>query len=196
MPPAPSNCPPAGRSLAWPAVPPGRPVPEPVAASAVQGLQLTLVRTQLQRQTWNEIVAAEHSQGAVLHVGAQLRYLTESRHGILGAVGFAASALAEWIGWLAPMHRKHLHHILGLNRFLIRPSVRCHCLASKVLAKVLRCLPDDFRQRYCYRPARVETFCDASQHAGPCFRAANCTCIGQTVGMNCRDRAMKNRRHL
>ena len=182
----------------WPGRPSrlGRPVPEPVAGSAVQGLQLTPVWTRLQRRTWNEIVAAQHPHGAVLHVGAQLRYPTESRHGILGAVGFAASALAEWTGWLAPMRRKHLHHILGLKRFLIRPSVRCHCLASKMLAKVLRRLPDDFRQRYCNCPARVETFCDVSQHPGPCFRAANCTCIGQTVGMNCRDKAMKNRRHL
>ncbi len=177
----------------WPGRPSrlGRPVPEPVAvpaaAGAVQGLQLTLVQTQLQRRTWNEIVATEHPQGAVLHVGAQLRYLIESRHGILGAVGFAASALAlaardEWIGWSAPMRRKRLHRILGLSRFLIRPSVRCHCLASQVLGKVLRRLPDDFRQRYGYRPALVETFCDASRHAGTCFRAANFTCIGQTAG--------------
>ena len=46
------------------------------------------------RQTWNELVAAEHPHGAVLHVGAQLRYLIESEHGLLGALGFAASALA------------------------------------------------------------------------------------------------------
>jgi len=39
-------------------------------------------------------VAAEHPHGAVLHVGAQLRYLIESEHGVLGALGFAASALA------------------------------------------------------------------------------------------------------
>ena len=36
------------------------------------------------------------------------------------------------------MRRKRLHRILGLSRFLIRPSVRCRCLASKVLGKVLR----------------------------------------------------------
>lgn len=177
----------------WPGRPArlGRPVPQPVAvpasAGAVQGLRLTLVQTQLQRRTWNEIVASEHPQGAVLHVGAQLRYLIESHHGILGAVGFAASALAlaardEWIGWQAPMRRKRLHRIVGLSRFLIRPSVRCRYLASKVLGAVLRRLPDDFRQRYGYRPALVESFVDSSQHAGTCFRAANFTCIGQTAG--------------
>ncbi len=61
---------------------------------AVAGLRLSLVSSPQQRQTWNELVAAEHPHGAVLHVGAQLRYLIESEHGVLGALGFAASALA------------------------------------------------------------------------------------------------------
>ena len=169
----------------------GQPVPAPqavpAAVGAVAGLQLTLVTTPPQRQTWNELVAGEHPQGAVIHVGAQLRYLIESEHGVLGAIGFAASALAvaardEWIGWDAERRRKRLHRVLGLSRFLIRPSVRCHLLASKVLGMVLRRLPEDFRQRYGYRPALLETYCDPQQHAGTCFRAANWTCVGQTAG--------------
>ena len=157
------------------------------AVGAVAGLQLTLVTTPPQRQTWNELVAGEHPQGAVIHVGAQLRYLIESEHGVLGAIGSAASALAvaardEWIGWDAERRRKRLHRVLGLSRFLIRPSVRCHLLASKVLGMALRRLPADFQQRYGYRPALLETYCDPQQHAGTCFRATNWTCVGQTAG--------------
>ena len=49
-------------------------------------------------------MAREHPQGAARHVGAQVRYLILSRHGCLGAFGFAASALMlaardRWIGW-------------------------------------------------------------------------------------------------
>ena len=169
----------------------GQPVPPPQAvppaAGAVAGLKLTLVTSPQQRRTWNELVASEHPQGAVLHVGAQLRYLIESEHGLLGALGFAAAALAvaardEWIGWDAQLRRKRLHRVLGLSRFLIRPSVRCHLLASKVLGMVRRRLPEDFLQRYGYRPALLETYCDPQQHAGTCFRAANWTCVGQTGG--------------
>ena len=148
---------------------------------------MTLVTSPQQRRTWNELVASEHPQGAVLHVGAQLRYLIESEHGLLGALGFAAAALAvaardEWIGWDAQLRRKRLHRVLGLSRFLIRPSVRCHLLASKMLGMVRRRLPEDFLQRYGYRPALLETYCDPQQHAGTCFRAANWTCVGQTGG--------------
>ena len=169
----------------------GQAVPEPQAvpasAGAVQGLRLTEVTTQLQRRTWNEIVASEHPQGAVLHVGAQLRYLIESEHGLLGALGFAASALAvaardEWIGWPSELRRKRLHRVLGLSRFLIRPSVQCRCLASKVLRMVLRQLPGDFQRRYGYRPALVETFVDRQRHAGTCLRAANWILVGDTAG--------------
>ncbi len=169
----------------------GQPLPTPAAvpasAGAVQGLRLTEVRTPLQRRTWNELVASEHPQGAVLHVGAQLRYLIESEHGLLGALGFAASALAvaardEWIGWSPALRRKRLHRVVALSRFLIRPSVQCRCLASKVLSMALRQLPSDFRLRYGYRPALVETFVDTQSHAGTCFRAANWTPVGQTAG--------------
>lgn len=165
------------------------PAPQAVPASAgdLAGLQLTLVTTPAQRQVWNELVASEHPQGAVIHVGPQLRYLIESEHGLLGALGFAASALAvaardEWVGWSAALRRKRLHRVLALSRFLIRPSVRCHLLASKVLGQVLRRLPQDFCQRYGYRPALLETFCDPQQHAGTCFRAANWICVGHTAG--------------
>ena len=169
----------------------GQPVQAPQAvpevAGAVRGLRLTQVRTQHQRRTWNQLVASEHPQGAVIHVGAQLRYLIESDHGLLGAVGFAASALAvaardEWIGWQPQMRRRRLHRVLGLSRFLIRPAVQCRLLASKVLGMALRRLPHDFRRRYGYRPALLETFVDARQHAGTCFRAANWICVGETAG--------------
>ena len=169
----------------------GQPLPAPTAvpasAGALQGLRLTEVRSPLQRRTWNELVASEHPQGAVRHVGAQVRYLIESEHGLLGAIGFAASALAvaardEWIGWSPALRRKRLHRVVALSRFLIRPSVQCRCLASKVLSMALRQLPSDFRLRYGYRPALVETFVDRQRHAGTCFRAANWTRVGETAG--------------
>ncbi len=80
------------------------------------------------------------------HVGAQLRYLKELTHGILGAVGFATPALAladrdEWIDWAPGVFCKRLHRTLGLSRILIRPSVRCRCLASQMLNQTLRRLP-------------------------------------------------------
>ena len=88
------------------------------------------------------------------HVGAQLRYLKELTHGILGAVGIAAPALAladrdEWIDWAPGVCRKRLHRTLGLSRILIRPSVRCRCLASQMLNQSCAACRDKVWQ-YCY----------------------------------------------
>ena len=56
-----------------------------------------------------------------------------------------------------------------------------------MLGRVLRRLPEDFRQRYGYSPWLVETFCEAGQ-AGTSLRAANFVRIGETAGRGRQDR--------
>ena len=171
------------------------PVPEavPVDAGAVRGLRLELVTTAAQLRLWNELMGREHPRGAGPLVGRQLRYLIGSEHGWLGGLGFGAAALQlaprdRWIGWTVPQRRAHLHRVVGLSRFLIRPSVRCRNLASRVLSLGLARLPEDFAARYGYRPWLVESFVDVSQVAGTCFRAANWRRVGQTQGRGRQDR--------
>ena len=115
-----------------------------------------------------------------------MRYLVRSDDGILGAIGFAASAHAladrdRWIGWDPLVRKQQLHRVLGLSRFLVR-DVRCRNLASKALALCLRRLPDDFRQRYGFAPLLLETFVDPADHDGACFKAANWIEVGRTAG--------------
>ena len=75
-----------------------------------------------------------------------MRYLIGSEYGWLGGLGFGASAIKlgdrdQWIGWDASQQRQHLHRVIGMSRFLIRPSVRCHNLASMALEVVVAPLP-------------------------------------------------------
>jgi hypothetical protein len=115
----------------------------PARAGEVKDLVLTRVETQAQVRLWNELMVREHPRGAGPLVGVQVRYLIGSAHGWLGGLGFGASALQlqdrdRWIGWDEEGRQKHLHRIVGLSRFLIRPMVACHNLASRVLAMALR----------------------------------------------------------
>ena len=165
------------------------PVPEgvPSRVDAVEGLSLVLVGSDGDRRVWNELMAREHPRGAARHAGAQLRYLLVSDHGYLGALGFAASALAlaardEWIGWDTALRERQLHRVVGLSRFLIRPSVRCRNLASKALGQCLRRLGADFEQHYGYRPLLVETFLDPARHNGASLAASNWIRVGETTG--------------
>jgi hypothetical protein len=76
-----------------------------------------------------------------------------------------------------------------MNRFLIRPSVECRNLASKVLSLAMVALPDDFERQYNYRPWLVESFVDTSRYSGACYRAANWIPVGQTQGRGRQDRS-------
>jgi hypothetical protein len=177
---------------------------EPVAAprevpskvSDICGLKLTLVESEEQMRTWNELMIREHPRGAGPLVGTQLYYLIESDHGLLGGMGFGAAALHlahrdNWIGWDWPMRQSQLHRVIGLSRFLIRSEVHCHNLASHLLALVMRNVPDDFLNRYGYRPWLVESFVDTSSYQGVCYRAANWVRVGHTQGRGRQDRDKK-----
>ena len=182
----------------------GAPTPQrfdaPVAAAtavpgtveAVAGLSLERVEQGGQRRVWNTLLHFEHPQGTTTFAGCQVRYLVVSAHGVLGAVGFSAAALQlrareAWMGWSAEQRQTHLHRVLCLSRFLIRPGVQCRNLASQVLGQVLARVAEDFEARYRYRPWLVETFVGPA-HDGASFKAANFVWVGQTAGRGRQDR--------
>ena len=149
-----------------------RPVPAavgvPSRAEEVRGLQLTEVTGEEQTQIWNELMIREHPLHQCRLVGRQLRYLVGSEHGWLGAIGFGSAALYledrdAWIGWTHAQRLEHLPRVLQMNRFLIRPRVRCENLASRVLGLCTRRVAEDFERRYGLRPWLLERFVDGAQ---------------------------------
>ena len=169
------------------------PMEIPTQAGEVRELEMVLVTTLEQMRIWNELMLNEHPQGAGPLVGRQLRYLIGSQHGWLGGFGFAAAALQladrdKWIGWNTDERREYLHFVVGMSRFLIRPSVQCHNLASKVMGMSIAALRDDFESQFNYRPWLVESFVDTSRYPGTCYRAANWIPVGKTKGRGRQDR--------
>ena len=164
----------------------------PGTVEAVAGLSLERVEQGGQRRVWNTLLHFEHPQGTTTFAGCQVRYLVVSAHGVLGAVGFSAAALQlrareAWMGWSAGQRLAHLHRVLCLSRFLIRPGVRCRNLASQVLGQVLARVAEDFEARYRYRPWLVETFVGPA-HDGASVKAANFVWVGHTAGRGRQDR--------
>ena len=169
------------------------PVDVPADVTGIEKLELVLVSTVDEMRIWNELMIQEHPSKDGPLVGRQIRYLIGSAHGCLGGFGFAAAALQladrdQWIGWSREQCRSHLHYIVGMSRFLIRPSVTCKNLASKVLSMSVARLADDFEQKYSYRPLLIESFVDTSLYTGACYRAANWLQIGSTKGRGRQDR--------
>jgi len=174
------------------------PAPQGVPAEAgqIRGLRLIAVKGEDDMRTWNELMIQDHPRGAGLLVGRQIRYLVGSEHGWLGGLGFSAAALHlqdrdKWIGWDLETRRANLHHVVNMSRFLIRFSVSCRNLASRLLGMAIRKLPEDFEARYGHRPLLLESFVDTSRFTGTCYRAANWIWIGRTKGRGRQDRFMK-----
>ena len=169
------------------------PVAVPDEVNAIAALELVPVQGTEQMRIWNELMLTEHYLESATLVGRQMRYLIRSEHGWLGGIGFAAPALQlsardQWIGWDKETRQAQLHTIVGMSRFLIRPSVDCKNLASKVLGMSMATIADDFQQQYGYRPLLVESFVDTERYSGTCYRAANWMAIGRTKGRGRQDR--------
>jgi hypothetical protein len=181
---------PSPRRLAQP-VPPPQGVPERV--DLVKNLALRLVCSEEDFRRWNEVILREHPFGDRRLVGRQLRYLIESDHGCLGAVGFSSAALSlqdrdTWIGWSTAQRAQHLDQVICLSRLLIRPGLHCANLVSKVLGLLNDCFANDFQQRYHYRPWLLETFVEHEHHDGASLRAANWIEVGRSRGRGRQDR--------
>lgn len=173
------------------------PLPElqsvPSEAGDIHELELLLVETDQQKRTWNEMMINDHPRGAGLLVGRQIRYLAHSEYGLLGGFSFSSAALHlhdrdVWIGWDLEERRAHLHQVVNMSRFLIRSSVACRNLASRLLGMAIRKMPKDFEYRYGYRPLLLESFVDTSHYSGTCYQASNWLRIGKTKGRGRQDR--------
>jgi hypothetical protein len=165
----------------------------PARAGEVRGLELIHISSEEHMRIWNEMMIREHPRGHGPLVGRQMRYLVGSEHGWLGALGFAAPALQlaerdRWIGWNVGQRREYLHTVVNMSRFLIRPSVHCANLASRLLGIAVQRLPDDFEQSFNYRPWLIESFVDKAHFLGTCYQAANWIRVGCTQGRGRQDR--------
>jgi hypothetical protein len=173
---------------------PGSP---PTTLDGLGPLHLCVVDTPAASRQWRHLIAAHHYLGYTPFAGAQLRYLVNSPHGPVAALGFAASAWAcaprdNHIGWDRPTREARLHLVVGNARFLILPHLRVPNLASHLLATVCRRLPADWHTTYGYTPVLVETFVETGRFTGASYRAANWVHVGHTTGRGKLDRHHRN----
>ena len=108
-----------------------------------------------------------------------------------GAPAWKTAPRDRFIGWCPSERERNLQLIVNNARFLILPWVQSQNLASKLLALAARLLPQDWHDRYAYRPVLLETFVDTQRFTGACYKAANWIHVGQTQGRGKLDRDHK-----
>ena len=173
--------------------------PEPIecAARECEPLELVLVESEQESRRWREMMERYHYLGCRVPFGANLRYWVRNRDRELACLlwtspAWKMQARDVWIGWSEEQRKRHLQLIVNHGRFLILPWVRVKGLASKILARSVRQLPNDWQTRYGYRPLLLETLVDTQRFRGTCYRAANWVHVGQTTGRGRMDREHQN----
>jgi len=128
-------------------------------------------------------------------VGLNLKYLVRDRQGrplgclLFGSAAWKCAPRDQFIGWSPAARQGHLQQVTNNSRFLLLPWVEVPQLASHMLSRVLRRLPQDWQRKYARRLDLVETFVDSCRFTGACYRAANWIELGHTTGRTRQDRA-------
>jgi hypothetical protein len=164
----------------------------------VQPVTLRRVQTQDERLLWRELVGRHHPLGHAVPFGAHLRYLVEAVRQVVGCVQVSSPAWRmaprdRWIGWSDARRRQALQQVVNNSRFLVLPWVQVPHLASAVLGRLAREVPQDWKSAYGVRPLLLETLVDASRD-GTCYRAANWNELDMTQGRGRMDRDRTRKR--
>jgi len=141
-----------------------------------------------QLQWFDGLLGEHHYLGAGRAVGDYLRQVVEKdgRPVALLVWGPACYALKDrdlWISWSAPQRLERLKLIVQNRRFLVLTGKgESPNLASQVMGAALRVLPEQWQQRFGYRPLLAESFTDPEAYAGTCYKASNWEAVGFSAG--------------
>ena len=186
----------------------GRPVPvtveaEPIRSALKDLLPLTFrqVRRTEEEPAFNGLIEAYHYLGYTQPVGEHLKYVVRSRGRLLACLAWSSAPRHlgprdRFIGWSKDQRRRNLRFLAYNLRFLILPWVEVPHLASHILGRMARILPEDWERIYGHRVVFLETFVDPTRYKGTCYRAANWTVLGRTTGRGKNDLTHKANRPI
>lgn len=157
----------------------------------LQPLEFVQVRRSPEEALFNSLLEQHHYLGYERPVGEHLKYLVK-------ATSWQGSQVIACLAWSsAPRHLKLRDRYLGWSeearernvrllayntRFLILPWVEVPHLASHLLGRMAKIVPQDWQCIYAHPVYWLETFIDTSRFRGTCYRAANWQVIGTTAG--------------
>lgn len=171
------------------------------ALSALQPLEFRSVRRTEQETLFNSLIETHHYLGYTQPVGAHLKYLVLSQERPVACVSFSSAprhleARDRFIGWSAEARRRNIRFIAYNPRFLILPWVSVPYLASHILGRMARLLPQHWENHYGYPVHFVETFVEPARFRGTCYLAANWKVLGMTKGLGKDNRSHQPNRSL
>ena len=168
-----------------PVVPDNRPVRGPL--HELLPLDIQQVRRTAQEAQFNSLIEQYHYLRYEQPVGEHLKYLVSSNGQAIACLAWCSAprhlaSRDRFIGWSAEARRRNLHLLAYNTRFLILPWIEVPHLASHILGRMAKLVPQDWQRLYAHPVYWLETFVDPARFKGTCYRAANWIALGRTTG--------------
>jgi hypothetical protein len=155
--------------------------------SDLQPLEFAQVRRTPEEALFHSLLEQHHYLGYERPVGEHLKYLVKARGQAIACLAWSSAPRHlklrdRYLGWSNPARERNVHLLAYNTRFVILPWVRVPHLASHILGRMAKIVPQDWQRIYAHPIYWLETFVDKSRFAGTCYRAANWQEIGTTAG--------------
>jgi hypothetical protein len=140
-----------------------------------------------------------HYLGYEQPVGEHLKYLVKAGGQVIACLAWQSAPrhlkLRDgFLQWSEQARERNVHLLAYNTRFLILPWVRVEHLASHILGRMAKLVPQDWQRIYAHPIYWLETFVDPSRFRGTCYRAANWKVMGTTAGRGHRAPALEQTR--
>jgi hypothetical protein len=185
-----------------------RPAPVHVDRTPIRGhlqalgaLAFRQVRRDKEEGTFNGLIQEHHYLGYTQPVGEHLKYMVYAGERPVACLALSSAPRHlgprdRFIGWDAQARRRNIRFVAYNSRYLILPWVEVPHLASHILGRLARRLPNDWHELYGHPVYFLETFVDPQLYRGTCYRAANWLFLGHTTGRGKNDQTNKANRSL
>jgi hypothetical protein len=175
----------AERERPEPVIPDNRPVRGPLGS--LTPLEFVQVRRTQEEPLFNSLLEQYHYLGYEQPVGEHLKYLVKAGGQAIACLAWSSAPRHlklrdRFLGWSDAARERNVHLLAYNTRFLILPWVRVDHLASYILGRMAKRVPQDWQRLYAHPIYWLETFVDTSRFRGTCYRAANWQMIGTTAG--------------
>ncbi len=176
---------------------------EPIDTTPVEGslaslgpLEIRLVRRAEGEKLFAHLLSRHHYLGYSRPVGEHLKYLVLAGTRPVACLGWSSAPRQlnlrdQFVGAPKEAYRHHLHLIAYNSRYLILPWVKVPHLASHLLGRIARRISADWQALYHHPIHLLESFVDRERFRGTCYRAANWTSVGRSVGRGTKARSGK-----
>jgi len=150
-------------------------------------LEFVQVRRTLEEPLFNSLMEQYHYLGYEQPVGEHLKFLVKVDGQAVACLAWQSAPRHlkmrdRYIEWSDEARQRNVHLLAYNTRFLILPWVKVDHLASHILGRMAKRVPQDWQQLYAHPIYWLETFVDTSRFRGTCYRAANWQVIGTTAG--------------